>query len=110
MRILGPIVQPPMATMLDTRHDLLLGCLVAPELVRDDHTRHILTSFEQLAEELLRGCLVPSALYQDIETVPILIDGSPQILRLAADLQEHFIQKPLVARSCASTSELIGVG
>ena len=114
MRSLGPIVQPPMATLLDTRHDLLLGCRVAPALVRDAHAPHRRTAFAHLGcplgQELLRGRLIPSTLHQDTERVPVLIACPPQLLRRAADLQEYLIQNPRVARPCSSTSELIGVG
>ncbi len=37
VRVFRPIVQPPVATMLNAWHDLLLGCRIAPELVRDQH-------------------------------------------------------------------------
>jgi hypothetical protein len=38
----------------------------------------------------------------------MLIDGAPEIMTLAAELQKHFIAVPLVARLCASKTELIG--
>ncbi len=103
-----------MSPVFYTRHQLLLGCFVAPELIRDHHTWDVLTALRpegtRLAEKLLGSNLVSSALDEDIQYVAILIDCPPQILRLTVDLQKHFVQKPLVSRSCSSTSEFIGVG
>ena len=85
MRVLAAVVEPTMATMLHTRHDILLGCLVAPELVRAQDTWHVLASFEQLAEELLCSRLVPPALHENIKHVAVLVDCPPEIGRLAVD-------------------------
>ena len=67
--------------MLDARHHLLLRCLVAAELIRDEYARHIGAAFEQLAEELLGSTLVASALHQDIKHVPVLINSAPEVGR-----------------------------
>jgi hypothetical protein len=48
-------------------------------------------------------------LYQDIEHVSFLIDGSPQIVTLSFDRQKHFIQVPLVPGPWTATPELVGV-
>ena len=84
VRMLGAIVEASVSAMLDAGHDFLLGCLVAAERVRDQHARNIAAAFEQFAEDLCpkgaRCCLVPSALHQDIQEVPVLIDGAPQVV------------------------------
>ncbi len=110
VRVFGTVVEPPMAAMFHTWHDLVVGCLIAAQLVRNHDTWDVLASLQQLAEELLRRRLVPAALHKDIEHIPILIDGSPQIVRLPVDLKEHFVQKPLVVWSSSAPSELIGIG
>ena len=89
--MLSAIVQPSMAAMFPTRHDLLLGRLATPELhpsqvLGDQHPWQILTALEESAKELLRGGHVPSILDQNIENVPVLIDHTAHVLRLAADL------------------------
>ena len=56
---------------------ILPRCLIAAKFVGDDHARHILAAFEQLAEELLGSRFVASALHQNIEHVAILIHGPP---------------------------------
>ncbi len=110
VRILCPIVEPPMAAIFHARHDLLLGSLIAAKLVSDEYTRHILACLEQFAEEFLRGSLVAPALHQDIEHIAVLIDGPPQVVGLAVDLQENLIEEPLVAWSRTPSSQLIGIG
>ena len=51
-----------------------------------------------------------SLLSQDIEHGPLLIHGPPEIMALRIEREEEFIQMPLVARSGAPRSELIGIG
>ena len=65
MRVLRAIVEPPVATMFNARHDLLLRCVVTAEFVGDEHARDVRAAFEQLAEELLRCGFVASTLHQN---------------------------------------------
>ena len=58
MRILGAIIEASVSAMFNAGHDFLLGCLVAAELVRDQHARNICAALEQFAEKFLRRCLV----------------------------------------------------
>jgi hypothetical protein len=48
-------------------------------------------------------------LYQNIEHVPVLVDGAPEVVPFAVDAEKHFIQVPLVAGSGAPVAELIGI-
>ncbi len=91
MRVFRTIVQPFVLAMLDTRHDFRLGCLIAAELVRDQHARDVGAALEQFAEELLGSTLVASALHQDIKHVPVLIHGAPEVGRFPVDLQKHLV-------------------
>jgi hypothetical protein len=59
-----------MLAMFDSWQDLALGSAIALELVGDDHPRDVGQAFEEFAEKLLRGCLIPSRLDQDIRMVP----------------------------------------
>ena len=77
MRVFCPVVETSVSAMLNAGHDIFLGCLIAAKFVGDDHARHILAAFEQLAEELLRSRFVASALHQNIEHGAILIHGPP---------------------------------
>ena len=60
-------------------------------------------------EELRSCCFVPPALHQDIQHVPVLINGTPQIVLIPVDFQEDFIQLPLIARLRTSPPEVIGI-
>ena len=84
--------------VFDAGHDLALRRAVAPQLVGHEHARRIAQALQQFAEEPLGGFGIAPALHQDVEDVPFLIDCSPQIMNLAANADEHFIQMPFVAR------------
>jgi hypothetical protein len=55
-------------------------------------------SFEQLAEERLRDLLVPLALHQDVEDIPLLIDSTPQVMALALERQKYLVKMPRIPR------------
>jgi hypothetical protein len=78
--------------MVNARHDLLLRSLITPKLVGNHHSRHILAALEQLGcplgQEFLGSRFVASALDQDLQYSPILINGAPQIVLLPADFEE----------------------
>ena len=77
MRVFGTIIQPFVAAMLDARNNLRSGCLVTAQLVRDQHAWDILAALQELAEELEGCAFVATALHQDIQDVPMLINGAP---------------------------------
>ncbi len=95
--------------MLNARHDLLLGSLITPKLVSNHHARHILAALQEFVKELLGRPFVAPALDQDIEYITLLIDSPPQVVGLAADLQEHLIEKSLVSRSGTTAVQLVGI-
>ena len=98
MRVFRAVVEAFVSAMLNTWHHFLLCRLVAPELVRDQDAWHVLASFEQLAEEFLGSDFISTALHQDIQHIPILVNRTPEIGRLAGDLEKHFVQVPFVSR------------
>ncbi len=107
MRMLRSGVQSPMATMLHTHHDFFLGCLVASKRVGDQHTWDVYAALQERAKELDRCCLVAPALDEDIQHVPVLIDGPPHVIGLAIDREEPFIQVPRVTRLCLPAPESV---
>ena len=109
VRVLCAIIEIPMLAMFHPWENLALGGSVALEFIGDDHARYVRQPFEELAEELLRGLLVPAALHQDIQHVPVLIHCPPQIVMLALDRQKHLIHMPLVAGPGTAATELIGI-
>jgi hypothetical protein len=68
-----------------------------------------LQAFEQLAEKLLRRLLIASALHEDVEHMIVLVDSPPQVMPLTLNGEKYLIQVPLVTRSRAPVTELIGV-
>ncbi len=64
--------------------------------------------FRSFTEEPEGRAFVPTALHEDIQDVPVLINGTPRIMPLAVDLQKHLITMPLVSGLCAPTTELVG--
>jgi hypothetical protein len=98
MRVLRPIVEAFVLAMLDTGQQLLFRCARAPQLIRNQHPRHLLTALEQLAEELLGGLLVPPTLHQNIQHVPVLINGAPQLVLFPIDGEEDLSEMPLVTQ------------
>ena len=85
--------------MLDRGHHLTLRGAVARQLVRDQDTRGPHLPLQQLAEQALGGLLVPPALDENVEHNPILVDGPPEPVLLAADHQARFVEMPLVSRT-----------
>jgi len=62
-------------------------------------------SIKDPTQETLCGYLIAPLLNQDVQYDSVLIDGSPQPVAFAADLQGHFVQMPFVACSRPSSSQ-----
>src|SRR5262245_1092258 len=91
MRVLRAVNEIPMLAVLHARQYCPLGSTIAFELVRDDHPRNVPAALEQLAEESLGGLLVPPALHQNVEDIPLLIDRTPEVAAFPIHREEHFI-------------------
>jgi hypothetical protein len=63
-----------------------------------------------LANELRGRFLASAASHKNIESVPILVNGAPEVVQLAIDHEEDFIQMPCIAGSGTPTPALIGIG
>jgi len=57
-------------------------------------------------QEALSGYLIAPLLDQDVQHDSVLVNGSPQPVTFATDLQRNFVQVPLVARSHSSSTQL----
>src|SRR5580704_1964225 len=80
-------------------------------LVGDHHARlGALLTVQHPMQEALSGYLIASLLDQDVEYDAVLIDGSPQPVTSAADLQRNLVQTPLVASSRSSSTQPSGEG
>ena len=87
----GAVVQVFALPVFDMGQDLALRCRVALELVGYDHPRRILKPLQQLAKEPLSSFGIAPALHQDVEHDPVLVNGTPEILLLATNADEHLI-------------------
>jgi len=83
MGVLGAVVESFVPPMFHVREDLAQGGRVARERVRDHHARHLRESLEQLAQELHGRLLITPGLHQDVEHMPVLIDGPPEVSMIA---------------------------
>ena len=50
-------------------------------------------------------CAVVAA---DVNDVAVLIDGSPKIIALALDVDEHFIEQLVISQGTLLSSQLVG--
>src|SRR3954462_5946025 len=60
------------------------------------------------ALKMLRYGHIHATRSQDVEHDPILVDGPPEPMLLAADHQAHLIQVPFVARTGQPAADLVG--
>ena len=70
---------------------------VASEFVGDKPPRRSALLLEKLTEEPGRGCLVPPFPDQDIQDLPIPINGPNQMVLPSVDPNKDFIDKPPIA-------------
>ena len=64
---------------------------------------------QQLAEEPHGSKSVPLWLHENVEDNTVLIDGSPEIMSDAVDLEEDFVQMPFVTGSSTPSSQAVGI-
>ena len=106
MRVLGPIVQSLVATVVSMWDDALDSRHVTRELVGDDNPRpDPILRVKHTMQEALCGVLVASTLDQDVEHRPVLIHRAPQPVPTFVHLERHFVQVPLVATPRAVSTE-----
>jgi hypothetical protein len=107
--VLGPVVQIAVLPVFDARQKLPFCGPIAFQLIGDDDPWDIVTAFEELAEELLGGLLIPPTLDQNVEDMAVPIDGSPEIMTLTLDGQKDLIQMPLIPRLRSAVAPLISI-
>jgi hypothetical protein len=107
MRVFSAIVQPLVPTMLTVRQCSANRGRVTGKLV-GDHDPRLGTRLpvKHTTQEALGGYLIAPLLDQDVQNDSVLVNGSPQPVTFATDLQRNFVQVPLVARSHSSSTQL----
>src|SRR5437868_2290436 len=105
MGILSSGIQALVPSVIHVRqHPSQSGC-VACKLVGDHHPRLAARRLNHSAKERLGGMLIASLLDQDVQKHAMLIDGTPQPMTLASNLELHFVQMPFIARMSASPTQ-----
>ena len=64
---------------------------------------------QQSSKESFRGALITARLNQDVDPVAVLIDGAPEILLLAVDSNEDFVQVPDIAAAALTPLQFSGI-
>ena len=77
MRVLGPVVQVPVLSVSDGRHDHSFRRSIASQLIGDHHARPPATATQQLTEKADGGVSITFGLDQNVDHGPVLVDRSP---------------------------------
>jgi hypothetical protein len=99
-----------MLAVLDTRQDFSLSRIIAGQLVRDHYTWGDALLFKYLPRQARQalGCFgVASALNQDVEYGPVLVDGPPQPMLLAAVADDDLVEAPFIAGCRKKPADLV---
>ena len=91
------------------RHDDSVRCRVASELIAHEPPRLTALTLEKLAKESLCRTAIAPLLDENIDEIAILIDGTPQILPMAANRDEDLVEMPDIAEPPLVPLELRGV-
>jgi len=94
VRILGMVVPIPSGFVSRSNAQAPVRRAMAPQLVRHHDARRYTGALQELAEETLRGLSSAVCLDQNIQNLPVLIHGTPQIALLALDASEHLVSVP----------------
>ena len=98
MRSLDAIVLPTRLVMPSRQPKIPEGRGVGAKLVGYDCQRRETALLQQLSHELERGSLVALGLDEDIQDLPLPVDGAPQVHPLATHRDEHLVEMPLRVR------------
>ena len=85
MRVLSSIIQIAVLAMLNVRQQRALRHAMAASLSVTSTCGTYCRPLQQPLEEALRSPGSAAILHQDVEHDPVLIDGTPEIMRLALD-------------------------
>jgi hypothetical protein len=96
--------------MVYSFEQLLQSGTVALEFIGDNYPGNTLKRLEQFPKKLVSRRFIPSALHQNINNLTILVHSSLQIRSLALNLNDDFIEMPLVRRFREAAANLVGVG
>ena len=108
MRILNDIVEAFVLAMLHTGQNAALSGWITPELVGYQFPWGFTLTLQHFPKEPFSSSLVPLFGHQDVESVAVLIDSTPEIELLSLNLHEDFIDVPSIAQSALLSSDRPG--
>jgi DNA replication protein DnaC len=82
---------------------------VATELVGHEPRRFLALALQEFPNESARRTRVPAGLDEEVDQVPVLVHGAPEILAVTVNRDEDFVQKPRIAESTLSALQPPGV-
>jgi hypothetical protein len=106
----GSVVGIASCVVVDGRHSHPVRGTVAPEAIGDEAARDTAAPLEQLAKEPRGGVAIPARLEEDVDDLAVLVDGRPEVLTLATNRHEEFVEMPGVADGPGPMPESPGVG
>lgn len=96
----GAVLEPLVRAVFNGRHDLSLRCTIGSQFIGDDALgRHALLC-RQTHQQLLGSLGIAPGLRDLVEDLTVLINGAPQIMFLARNVDHHFIKMPDIAVQC----------
>ena len=78
---------------------------VRAQLVGHQQLRDEALLLEQLAHQPQRRSAVAATLYQHVEDLALVVDGTPEVHSLAGNPDHHLVQVPSVARAKTAQSQ-----
>ena len=109
IRDFGAVVGVAAGVVIHGRQDGSQRRPVAFQFVGNDSERFFPLAPQQSSKESLCGGLIAARLKQDVDHVAVLIHGTPQVLLLAVDPDEDFIQVPDVAEATPTPLQSPGI-
>ncbi len=76
------------------------------ELVRGDALRRKALLLQQLSQQSPRRSSTASALDQEVEHLPLIVDSPPQPVFSATDLDGHFVEMPACVRARTAVAKI----
>jgi hypothetical protein len=82
---------------------------VAPKFVDNDTKRFLSLAAQQSSKESFCGALIAARLNQDVNHIAVLIHCTPEILLLAVDSNEDFVQVPYITEAALTPLQFSGI-
>jgi hypothetical protein len=109
MRVLSTVVQVPVLAVFHTGQNLTNSRSIAAELIGDDHAGPVGQPLQQLPKKCLCSSFISATLHEDVEDIPVLVDGSPEVVPFPLDGQKDLIHMPLIAESGVPAEQLMRI-